>query len=222
MFHEKDSDPIAAILDSPAAPSMVARLISEMDIERQRRLQFYHDIDDDMKIEFINGEIIAHSPVKKQHTDVVGALFHLLDYFARLAKLGWVGYEKVMSAFTRNDYEPDVVFFGNEKSAAFQKSQWKFPVPDFVVEVLSEGTKDRDRGIKFRDYEAHGVQEYWIIDPESESIEQYFLHDGKFKLHLKAGRGLIESRAVPGFSIEIRAVFDEKANLEALRQIIGH
>lgn len=222
MFHEKDSDPIATILESPAAPSMVARLISELDNERRRRQQFYQDIDDDMKIEFINGETVVHSPVKKEHTDVVGALYHLIDYFVRLARLGWVGYEKVMSAFTRNDYEPDVVFFGNEKSAAFQKGQWKYPPPDFVVEVLSEGTKDRDRGIKFRDYEAHGVQEYWIIDPEEESIEQYFLHEGSFKLHLKAGRGLIESRAVPGFSIEIRAVFDEKANLEALRQIIGH
>lgn len=39
-------------------------------------------------------------------------------------------------------------------------------------------------------------------------------------LHLKAGRGPIESRLIAGFSIEIRAIFDEKTNLEALRKII--
>jgi Uma2 family endonuclease len=220
MFHESSDEHIAAILESPAAPTIVARLQSALDAERQRRLAFYRDIDDDMKVEFINGEIIVHSPVKKEHTDATGFLYQLMNPFVRIARLGYVGYEKVMSAFTRNDYEPDVVFFGNEKAAAFEKGMWKYPVPDFVVEVLSEGTEHRDRGLKFEDYEAHGVQEYWIIDPVEESVEQYFLQDGKFKLHLKSGQGMIESRVVTGFSIEIRAIFDEKVNLDALRSIM--
>lgn len=221
MFHENHDDPVATILESPIAPAMLARLQSALEAERQHRLQFYQDIDDDMKAEFINGEVIIHSPVKKEHTDAVGFLYQLMNPFVRLAKLGYVGYEKVMSAFTRNDYEPDVVFFGNEKSDAFQKGQWKYPVPDFAVEVLSEGTEKRDRGVKFKDYEAHGVQEYWIIDPVEESVEQYFLQNGQFKLHLKTGQGTIESRVVAGFSIDIRAIFDEKTNLQALRKIVG-
>ena len=221
MFHENNDDHIAAILESPVAPTIVARLQSALEAERQRRQQFYHDIDDDMKVEFINGEIVVHSPVKKEHTDATGFLYQLMNPFVRIAKLGYVGYEKVMSAFTRNDYEPDVVFFGIEKSAAFQKGMWKYPVPDFIVEVLSEGTENRDRGIKMEDYEAHGVQEYWIIDPVEESVEQYFLHDGKFKLHLKSGQGIIKSQVITGFSIDIRAIFDEKTNLETLRKIMG-
>jgi Uma2 family endonuclease len=221
MFQEKQADPVSAILESPAAPSMVAHLQTAMEAERQRRQQFYADIDDDMKAEFINGEVVIHSPVKKAHTDATGLLYKIIDTFVRLAKLGYVGYEKVLTALTRNDYEPDVVFFDEKKAAAFTKGQWKYPVPDFVVEVLSESTEGRDRGIKFEDYEAHGVQEYWIIDPTEEVVEQYFLQDGKFKLHLKAGQGPIESRAVKGFRIEIRAIFDEEANMEALRKILG-
>jgi Uma2 family endonuclease len=221
MLHENQEEYLSAILDSPAAPALVSRLQSTLEAERQRRQQFYQDIDDDMKVEFINGEVVVHSPVKKEHTDAVGALYKVLDTFVRLLKLGYVGYEKVMTAFTRNDYEPDVVFFGKDKAVHFRKSQWKYPVPDFVVEILSESTEARDRGIKFRDYEAHGVSEYWIIDPEEESVEQYFLHEGRFKLHLKAQQGQIESRAIAGFRIDIRAIFDEAANLEALRQILG-
>lgn len=220
MLHEQDEAHFAAILESPVAPEIVARLQSALEAERQRRLEFYRDIDDEVKAEFINGEVIIHSPVKKEHTDVVGALYKILDTFVLLAELGYVGYKKVMSAFVRNDYEPDVVFFGLEKSRHFQKGQWKYPTPDFVVEVLSDGTEHRDRGIKFQDYETHGVLEYWIIDPETETIEQYLLKDGKFYLYLKAGQGPIESRVVAGFKIDIRAVFDKKANLEALRQIM--
>jgi Uma2 family endonuclease len=113
-----------------------------------------------------------------------------------------------------------VVFFGLEKAAHFQKGHWKYPAPDLAVEVLSASTEHRDRGVKMTDYAAHGVSEYWIIDPEEESVEQYLLHEGTYKLHLKAGRGLIESRAVPGFAIEIRAIFEEAAHLEALRRIL--
>jgi Uma2 family endonuclease len=221
MLHENPETHLEAILDSPAAPTLVARLQTRLEEERQRRQQFYADIDDEMKAEFINGEVVVHSPVKKEHTDAVGFLYQLLNPFARLAKLGYVGYEKVMTALSRNDYEPDVVFFGNEKAAHFRKGQWKYPAPDFVVEVLSESTEANDRGIKFSDYAAHGVREYWIIDPAEESVEQYFLQDGAFKLHLKAQRGLIESRVVAGFSIEIRAIFEEAANMEALRKIMG-
>lgn len=221
MFHEKYDEHIAAILDSPAAPALSAQLQSALEAERQRRMEFYRDIDDDLKAEFINGEVIIHSPVKKEHTDAVGFLFQLLNPFVRLAKLGYVGYEKVMSAFQRNDYEPDVVFFNREKSDHFQKGQWKYPVPDFVVEVVSDSTENRDRGIKFQDYEMQGVREYWIIDPIEETIEQYLLKDGKYRLHLKAGRGPIESQVIAGFVIDIRAVFEEGANLEALRKIMA-
>jgi Uma2 family endonuclease len=221
MLHNDYEDYISAILDDPAAPSIAARLHNALELEKQRRLQFYNDIDDDMKVEFINGEIVVHSPVKKEHTDVTGALYQLLRPFVLIAKLGWVGYEKVMSAFTRNDYEPDVVFFGNEKSDNFQTGQWKYPVPDFVVEVLSEGTEHRDRGIKFKDFESHGVLEYWIIDPVNETVEQYFLQDGKFKLHLKIDQGMIKSRVIKGFAIDVRAIFDENVNMETLWAIMS-
>jgi len=220
MYQDTQAAHLEAILDSPDAPNLVAQLQSKLELELQRRRQFYADIDDDMKAEFINGDIVIHSPVKKEHTDATGFLYKILDTFVRLAKLGYVGYEKVMTVLTRNDYEPDVVFFGNEKAVNFKKGHWKYPAPDFVVEVLSDSTESRDRGIKFQDYAAHAVQEYWIIDPTEESVEQYFLENDTYKLHLKAREGRIESRVITGFSVEIRALFDEDHNLAALRKIM--
>jgi len=211
---------IAAILESPAAPALAAQLNKALEEEKTRRLQFYKEIDDDVKAEFINGEIIIHSPVKKEHTETVGFLYKILDTYVRLSQLGFVGYEKVMTSLTRNDYEPDIAFFGVEKAADFVKSQWKYPAPDFVAEVLSNSTENRDRGIKKDDYEAHGVAEYWIIDPIEETVEQYFLQNGQYKLHLKLDQGWIESLVIKGFVIELRAIFDEKANLEALRSLL--
>ena len=95
-----------------------------------------------------------------------------------------------------------------------------FTPMDFVVEVLSDGTEHRDRGIKFNDYAAHGVAEYWIIDPQDETIEQYFLEGEVYKLHLKLSEGLIRSKVVEGFAIEVKAVFEEELNLAELRRIL--
>ena len=64
-----------------------------------------------------------------------------------------------MVSLTRNDYEPDICFFGVAKAAQLTPDQMRFPVPDLVVEVLSETTQAVDRGVKFDDCAAHGVAE---------------------------------------------------------------
>ncbi len=53
--------------------------------------------------------------------------------------------------------------------------QLLFPAPDFIVEILSKGTASVDKGVKKTDYAAHGVREYWIIDPIRQRIGQYIL-----------------------------------------------
>ena len=54
----------------------------------------------------------------------------------------------------------------------------KLPPPDFVVEVLSPSTERHDRNVKFEDYGAHGITEYWIVDPVAQVVEQYALPTG--------------------------------------------
>lgn len=195
------------------------RLQAAFDSEMQRREKFYTEFPDDVKAEFINGKVFVHPPSQKRHSDAVASLLKILSIFAQLEKLGWAAGQKVLTALTRNDYEPDVLFFEKKKSDLFKKGQWKYPPPDFVVEVLSDSTEGNDRGVKFNDYAAHGVREYWIIDPVEQSVEQYFLKNGRFELYMKSHEGRIESRVVQGFSIEIRAIFDEAANLAAIQSL---
>ena len=57
-----------------------------------------------------------------------------------------------------------------------------FGVPDLIVEVLSPGTEKRDRGYKKDLYEESGVREYWLVEPETQTVEVYLLKDKKFVL----------------------------------------
>ncbi len=222
MLLDRSDHRIQEILHSYDAPAVVSILTSELEKERQRREQFYANVDEDMKAEFINGEVVIHSPVKKVHSDVTKWLTKVLDTFVDIFNLGFVGFEKVMVALTRNDFEPDVVFFKREKALLFTDETWKYPAPDFVVEVLSKSTEDNDRNLKFKDYAAHGVAEYWIIDPVKKTLEQYLLgENGEYELVLKAHKGTVESQAVAGFSIQIEALFDAQANMAELQRILA-
>lgn len=211
------------ILKSPRLYEYSTIIQQTIETEKQKRERFYNDITEQQKAEFINGEIICHSPVKNRHAVASDNLYRVISSYVIAKKLGKTKHEKVLIKLTRNDYEPDVSFFKKEKSEIFTKSLMFFPIPDFIIEVLSESTEKNDRGIKFEDYALHGVGEYWIIDAEEEFVEQYILHDTKYVLFLKSNTGTIKSFEIEGFEIPIKAIFDEDENLKiliALTQIL--
>jgi Uma2 family endonuclease len=208
------------IMQMPNAAILAEGLKRALDDEREKRKHFYEIIEEGKKMEFINGEIFFQSPAKLRHLAATGLLSRLVSAFVDHRKLGFVGTEKMLISLTRNDYEPDICFFERSKSALFEPTQMQFPAPDLVVEVLSPSTEHNDREVKFQDYAAHAIREYWIVDPESEIIEQYLLDGEEYDLNLKTKDGAIESVVIEGFRIQIRSVFDEQANLEELRKII--
>jgi Uma2 family endonuclease len=210
------------LLRSPRLPEALRRLQAAARAEAKRRRYFYDVVTEQQKAEFINGEIIVHSPVKYQHNQASFRLATLLSAYVQRRGLGSVGHEKLLVTLTRNDYEPDICFFGQAKAGAFTPSQSKFPAPDLIVEVLSDSTETVDRGIKFEDYAAHGVGEYWIVDPVADTIEQYLLQEGVYQLAVKVKTGTIASSVVVGFEIPVRAVFDGAEQLVALQAILAH
>ena len=214
---------VETIMSSSAAPIIVQHVQDLLSKEQQRRHEFYEWVTEDIKAEFVNGEILVHSPVIKAHNDASMLLLMLLKPYVSKYDLGFVGIEKIMITLTRNDYEPDICFFSNPNAKKFHKTQLHFPTPDFVVEVLSKSSKkmmEHDTKTKFEDYQQHGVAEYWIIDPVEEVVEQFILKDGKYASQLKATKGTISSPTIKGFEIPIRAIFDEKLNRETLLQIL--
>jgi Uma2 family endonuclease len=175
--------------------------------ETQKRQLFYNEITEQQKAEFINGEIICHSPVKNQHSIASENLFVSIKEYLKIKKYGKVRHEKALIKLTRNDYEPDICFFKKEKSDKFTKKLLFYPIPDFVIEVLSDSTEKIDREIKFNDYALHDIGEYWIIDPEKEFVEQYILNNKKYELFLKSNSGIIKSFEIEGFEISIDTIF---------------
>ncbi|MBD2704031.1 Uma2 family endonuclease [Spirosoma sp. BT702] len=206
-------------LQMPDAYIFIDRLQAALELEKATRVHFYEIIDENQKMEFINGEIYYHSPVRLRHNQITGNIYELLRTYVRKKKLGQVGIEKLLVSLTRNDYEPDVCFWDSAKAELFQQKQAQFPAPDFVVEVLSESTAENDREIKYQDYESHGVREYWIVDPEKQILEQYVLDGEFYELKMKAADGIVQCVAITGLQLPVKALFDEEVNAQVLKQL---
>ncbi len=215
------SPALEPLLRSPKLPAYLEAIQTILAEEHRQRENFYAWITEDIKAEFINGEIIVQSPAKNRHTIASINLTTLLSTYVDLHKLGFVGSETVLITLTRNDYLPDVCYFGTEKAVQIRPDQMKYPAPDFIAEILSPSTETIDRGVKFEDYAAHGVAEYWLIDPEDRTIEQYYLEDERYSLRLKMQTGSLAALVLPGFEIPVEAVFDGAVKNQALQAIFA-
>lgn len=209
------------VLASPRLGLLLQRIEGVLAAEQARRAEFYDNFQEGEKAEFVNGEVILHSPVSLEHNLAGKRLLKLLDTYVARHGLGIVGYEKLMISLTRNDYEPDLCFFRAARAAEFTARQRRFPAPDFVAEILSPSTEAVDRGVKFEDYAAHGVEEYWLVDPGQGIVEQYLLQGGAYELVFKADSGLLRARTVSGFAVPVAALFEDSVNLAALAAILA-
>ncbi len=212
------------LLDAPNLPQLLRQAELALREEARRREEFYAWLREDVKAEFINGQIVMHSPVKERHWAAVGNIHRLLSSYAIKHKLGRVASEKALIALLRNDYEPDICFWKQEKAIQFTADQMKLPAPDLVIEVLSKSTARRDRGVKFTDYAANGIAEYWIVNPGKQTIEQYVLDlDMEEYAHVKTftNREEIDSQQVVDFRIPVLAVFNEDVSIETLNRLLS-
>ncbi|MBO0932396.1 Uma2 family endonuclease [Fibrella aquatilis] len=214
----------AQLLESSQAPRIIQQVQAILAEEQNRRRAFYEWMDEDMKTEFINGEIVVHSPALDKHNLVVMHLGTLLNVFVSEHELGVVRVEKALVELTRNSYEPDICYFGLAKAVQITPDLLYYPAPDLVVEVLSESTKKNDRNVKFEDYAAHGVTEYWIIDPMRQTIEPFSI-DADTQEYAALGTfrvgQSVSSVVLPGFTIPVKAIFDNAANVAALRTLLS-
>ena len=94
--------------------------------ELQKRNDFYDFVTEDMKAEFINGEVVIHSPVANEHESVFSELNTLMNIYVSIQNMGRVTHEKLMISLTSNDYEPDICFLKKKKLQNLKKDKKYF------------------------------------------------------------------------------------------------
>lgn len=103
--------------------------------------------------------------------------------------------------------QPDLlVLIGDRRQLV--RSQGVIGAPDLVVEILSPGTSRRDRSEKADLYARFGVREYWLVSPETQTIEVLVPGEGGYSVHCRVVYNEpVSSTVLPGLSFPASAAF---------------
>ena len=142
-------------------------------------IEDYRDLPDDLRVELIDGYFYDMAAPTTFHQLMAAEVHrqianHILDRdgactpFISPVDVQLDSDEKTM-------IQPDVVIVCDPSKIVRRNI---IGAPDFVLEVVSPGTKRRDYIVKLAKYEQAKVREYWIVDSYTKKVLVYFLERG--------------------------------------------
>ena len=183
---------------------------AELPIPAKERYTYedYAELPEGAPYELISGKLIMAPAPSLLHQLVQSNLLYALTGFVREKDSGTVLAAPVdVRLSDETTVQPDVLFVAAEHSDRIGEQVIDGP-PDLIVEILSPASAHRDAVVKKRLYEKHGVPEYWIIDPEGETVELYCLEEGIYQQKVRVvEKGNVSSTLLPGFSVELADLF---------------
>jgi len=165
--------------------------------------------DEDTKAEYIDGEVVVHTPVSRRHDELTWFLGTLLKLFVEKNELGSIhGPELQVRLRAGLRRVPDLLFINKEHKDILQDAHVE-GFPDLAIEIVSPDSEERDWREKYWEYEQAGVKEYWVIDPYSKTMAMYRLgEEGRYR-RVELKEEVYRSEVVPGFWLRPKWLWQE-------------
>jgi Uma2 family endonuclease len=158
-------------------------------------------------IEFSDGYIEVLPMPTQKHQAISQYLF--LAFLAFVQRLGGVIFYAPLRIRLKSGKfrEPDLMLVLNANDPRCHNEYWDGA--DLVVEIVSPDDPNRDLVKKRKEYAQAGIPEYWIVNPQTETIMVLRLEGAKYVEHGEFGRELAATSALlAGFEVSVDAVFD--------------
>ncbi len=131
--------------------------------------------------QLINNKLIMSPAPQNLHQVVLFDLAYNLKTFLNQSHLGELRISPYDVHFSKeNILQPDLLFIKNENLNKINENGLN-GAPDMIIEVLSPATSLLDFEEKKLIYERFGVQEYFIVDPNSKSVYAWFFNGKKYE-----------------------------------------
>ncbi len=172
---------------------------------------------EDERIEIVDGEAVMMAPPTTAHQLISGEMFRQLANYLEGKKCRAIPAPFAVRLFEKDGDSPEDVDTTVEPdisvvcdSSRLDKHGCK-GAPDMVVEILSPSTQRHDRLVKLGLYQRARVREYWIVNPEDQTVQVMLLDDGGvLQLHEVYDRqSVAKVNVLDGCFIELSKVFSE-------------
>ena len=166
----------------------------------------------ELRMEYINGEIVLLASPDTYHQDISGNLYIRLRAYLRDKKCK-VFYAPFDVHFYKKDLktpdvmQPDLLIACDLDRAVNEKGRY-MGTPELCIEILSKSTRTKDMVDKLNTYMLSGVKEFWIVDPEKQAILVYGFADcGINEYTAFYGGETLQSYHFEGLGIAVNAIF---------------
>ncbi len=168
----------------------------------------YKNAPKDKQYELLDGELIVVPSPRTDHQRTLRKLGVRLEAFVEERGLGEIFFAPFDVVLSNTDVvQPDILFVSNQRAGIVTEDNVQ-GAPDLVIEILSPSTAERDRTFKRSLYARHGVQEYWLVDPNAGRVEVLTLEERGFTLTATYDRDEeLISPVLEGLRIKLNEVF---------------
>jgi len=163
------------------------------------------------RYEIIDGELFVTRAPHIRHQGAGGNIHFELESWSRQTQLG-KPFQTPGVIFSPTDAViPDVVWVSKSRlEKGIDEAGHLIVAPELIVEILSPGEQNeqRDKSVKLKLYSRYGVQEYWIVNWQLQTLEIYRRQDARLQLFSTLLVGdILTSPLLPGFSCSIERIF---------------
>ena len=142
----------------------------------------------DLRMEYINGEIVLMTSPSAYHQTVSGNIYMILrEYFhGKKCKVFYAPFDVhfyKMEIQTPDVMQPDLLVACDIEEAANEKGRY-MGTPTLVVEILSKSTRSKDMVDKLNTYMTSGVAEFWVVDPMQKTVMVYYFQNYRIESFL--------------------------------------
>ncbi len=164
--------------------------------------------DDGNRYEVLHGVLYMAPSPDRWHQEASGAIFYHLYVAVHLAGLGKVysgPFDVILDA--KNTFQPDILVVLNEHLDRVTR-KGVMGAPDLAVEIASPSTARIDLSEKLYAYASAGVPEYWVVHPDSRTVEVLALKQGAYtSLGIYYGSAVLPSGVVPNWGVKVEQFF---------------
>jgi Uma2 family endonuclease len=171
----------------------------------------YHDyllLPEDKRYEILDGELFMVPAPNVRHQRVSKRLAVILINHVEGKGLGEILYAPCDLLLSEETVvQPDILFVRKERSGIIGTANIT-KAPDLVIEILSPGSRSKDLDLKSKIYARFGVQEYWIVDPEVETVEVLVWSEtGYISAGVQGKADRLSSPLLPDLNLALSEVF---------------
>ncbi|MDX2242789.1 MAG: Uma2 family endonuclease [Leptolyngbyaceae cyanobacterium bins.302] len=161
----------------------------------------HHDDGTDKQYEFVAGELVEVPPESPLNSRIAMFLVLHLGKFFPEERLCHKDTEITVAGNQVQTRLPDVMVLSEELALILGETTrgtitLEMPPPDLIIEVVSPGKTNEERGYRFKrsEYAARGVSEYWVIDAIAQKITVFTLIAGFYEEAVYTGDQTIPSQ----------------------------